>query len=1037
MIKKKKELTILPINDIDEYLDHLWYELGDIRKIKYTNELTQTQWDDKEAMPELVVELARNPDYLHFVVRYILGIDLLPFQVAILQQMWTHPLVLFISTRGGGKSWLLSVYLILRCLLHQGCKFAVVGAALRQSLVLFQYVTQIWENAPILRDICGGKQGVPKRELHAATWKCGLSTAMFLPMGTGDKIRGLRACVGPNTLIETNRGLVRIKDAHMYMDEGLKVLTHNGNWIAPSHWVKTKPIDAYEVKMLGGYSIICSDIHKFYTRSGWKGVLELTTDDEILFKHDYKFSEEYIEIDGLKLDESLGWLLGISLAEGNCKSKHGIGISMTDFECLDRIENGWKAVKPDISISRYEKDGYTDKRGWACKPTQTVQFNDTKFRAILSKFGLSYTKAREKTIPWSILQSPKPVIIAFLAGLFEGDGTMHHYKDKSRLNNLAAAYYSGSGQLCQEVQVLLHKFGIFGQYATRESRISDKLQYFVRFAGSNAPKLYELLRINKWSKWYDQAYKSERWIANREYLIVRSATKLPDKMSLYDFSVPEDESFVGNCLANHNTYIVGDEIASISPEIFETVVRGFAAVKSDGLHGNVVKAYKQRAMEDLGLSTSQEIKNDQDAHVPTMLASNQIIMAGTANFQFNHVYKYYRYYKAMILSGGSKKKLKDEFPDMPIPDEIRPQDYSVIRLPYTALPPDMMDSTIMNQGKATMDPAIFGMEYQATFPSDSEGFYLASQIKAATAPVQSNSGPIAFGAKLCGDKQGFYTMGIDPASENDNFAVHIIEINSNYNGSVYQWSTNRKTFEELQRLGAIDQDIKDYNTFVMWHIRSLLKRFNVSLIACDAGGGGLALRELFKDPDKTPKDELPILDMDDENTERMQGQRILKMVEFSNYQWRREAHYGLKKDIMDKRLVFPQYDLAAIEAANANDRGGTSFDTVEDCYLELEQCKSETMMIRHTMTGTGQEKWDVPRMLGVDSEEMRKRLKKDRFTSLLLANWAARLVTSPTIGEPRNDEGVLAQATPKNYAAYAPCVEIYNPSTNLSRKIFY
>lgn len=677
--KKSGEVTILPINDIDEYLDHLWYELGDIRNVKYTNELTQVKWDDKEAMPELVVELARDPDYLHFVVRYILGIDLLPFQVAILQQLWTHPLPLFIASRGASKSFLLSIYLILRCLLHQGCKFAVVGAALRQSLVLFQYVTQIWENAPILRDICGGSKNIPKRELHAATWKCGLSTAMFLPMGTGDKIRGLRA-----------------------------------------------------------------------------------------------------------------------------------------------------------------------------------------------------------------------------------------------------------------------------------------------------------------------------------------------------------------------NYILADEIASISPEIFETVVRGFAAVKSDGLHGHVVKAYKSKAMKEMGLidDISDEDLSERES-TPTMLASNQIIMAGTAHFQFNHTYKYYKYYKAVIMSGGSKKKIKDEFPDITVPDVIRPQDYCLIRLPYAALPAGMMDETILNQGKATMDPAIFNMEYNGCFPADSEGFYLASQIRAATAPIQSSQGTIAFGAKLYGDKQGIYTMGIDPASENDNFAVHIIEINDNYNGSVYQWSTNRKTFEELQRLGAIDPDIKDYNTFVMWHIRSLLKRFNVSLIACDAGGGGLALRELFKDPDKIPKDELPILDMDDENTERMQGQRILKMVEFSNYQWRREAHYGLKKDIMDKKLVFPQYDLAAIEAANASDRGGTSFDTVEDCYLELEQCKSETMMIRHTSTATGQEKWDVPRMLGIDSEEMRKRLKKDRFTSLLLANWAARLVIAPVIGEPRNDEGVLAQAAPKNYASYAPCVVTYNPSTNLSRKIFY
>ncbi len=57
--------------------------------------------------------------------------------------------------------------------------------------------------------------------------------------------------------------------------------------------------------------------------------------------------------------------------------------------------------------------------------------------------------------------------------------------------------------------------------------------------------------------------------------------------------------------------------------------------------------------------------------------------------------------------------------------------------------------------------------------------------------------------------------------------------------------------------------------------------------------------------------------------------------------------------------------------------------------LEL---KTEITLIRLESTPTGQEKWDVPKVVGTDANNIRKKLKKDRFTSLLLSNWAARLV---------------------------------------------
>lgn len=639
--------------DIDEAMDNLWMEAGtelvlpdgskfyDIRSFEVNNPLLTEPWFHADNIVECTAQLCRDPNYIHFITKYILNINLLPYQCVILNMLWHKPLPMLIASRGAGKSYLLSVYIVVRALLHQGCKICVVGGSLRQSMVLFNYIQNIWDNSPILQDICGGKKNSPKRDIHICTWKCGDSVVNFLPLGNGEKIRGQRANI-----------------------------------------------------------------------------------------------------------------------------------------------------------------------------------------------------------------------------------------------------------------------------------------------------------------------------------------------------------------------IISDEYASIPAQVFETVVRGFAAVKSDGVHLNVAKAYKGKIVKYLGKASAIEYAEamdeilDQEEKVgkgcKTKLDGNQIVIAGTASYRFNHFYKYFNYYRSIILSGGDPEILKREFPDMPIPKDLDPGKYGIIRLPYDKVPEGMMDSVILSQGRATMDPQIFDMEYGCIFPNDSEGFYLASWLQQCTCPVNG----IMFLPKIFGDKDKEYVMGVDPASEDDNFAINIIEINDGYRAVVYQWTTNRKDFEDARRIGAVKEEIQDYNTFIIRHMRDLMRRFNINLIVMDTGGGGVSVREGLRDPDKLldDRDEI-ILDMDDEMTQGLPGRRILKMIEFVNYKWRVDAHHGLRKDILEKKILFPCFDIADMAVGEVeDDSAGRVFDTLGDCYLEIEQCKQETTLIQHSHTTTHKEKWDIPSVIGVDANANKKALKKDRFSSLLLSNWGCRIL---------------------------------------------
>ena len=65
--------------------------------------------------------------------------------------------------------------------------------------------------------------------------------------------------------------------------------------------------------------------------------------------------------------------------------------------------------------------------------------------------------------------------------------------------------------------------------------------------------------------------------------------------------------------------------------------------------------------------------------------SNQIVLSGTAYYDFNHFADYWKRYKMILESGGDKNKLKEVFGDEPSP-EFDWSEYSIIRMPVYKLP---------------------------------------------------------------------------------------------------------------------------------------------------------------------------------------------------------------------------------------------------------------------------------------------------------------------------------------------------------------
>ncbi len=442
--------------------------------------------------------------------------------------------------------------------------------------------------------------------------------------------------------------------------------------------------------------------------------------------------------------------------------------------------------------------------------------------------------------------------------------------------------------------------------------------------------------------------------------------------------------------------IFADEFGSIPREIFETVVAGFAAVSSDPIENVKRVAAKKRALE-LGIELETESED-----VLTKKVDNQIIISGTAYYDFNHFAEYWKKWKSIIQSRGKLSRLREIFGEDP-PKDFSWTDYSIIRIPYELLPEGFMDASQVARSKATVHAGIYQMEFGACFTRDSQGFFKRRLIESCVTeeryhekePIKDPKGNhICFPAQLRGDTNKKYIFGVDPASEVDNFSIVVLELHNDHRRIVHCWTTNRDQHKEKVKSGYSKES--DFYAYCARKIRDLMKIFPCVHISMDAQGGGIAVMESLHDHDKVKDGEFPIWEVIDEDkpkdTDDQRGLHILEMCQFAKYDWLAEANHGLRKDFEDKAILFPMFDSITLGISNAEDGlKGRVYDTLEQCVMEIEDLKDELTMIQITQTTTGRDRWDTPET--IVGTGRKGKLRKDRYSSLIMANMAARILS--------------------------------------------
>lgn len=80
-------------------------------------------------------------EYPHLFAKYYLNIELRPFQEIVLYQMFHNNHVNLNACRGLGKTWLIAVYAVIKCILYPGSKVCVTSSKLKQAVEVLKKIS--------------------------------------------------------------------------------------------------------------------------------------------------------------------------------------------------------------------------------------------------------------------------------------------------------------------------------------------------------------------------------------------------------------------------------------------------------------------------------------------------------------------------------------------------------------------------------------------------------------------------------------------------------------------------------------------------------------------------------------------------------------------------------------------------------------------------------------------------------------------------------------------------------------------------------
>lgn len=356
--------------------------------------------------------------------------------------------------------------------------------------------------------------------------------------------------------------------------------------------------------------------------------------------------------------------------------------------------------------------------------------------------------------------------------------------------------------------------------------------------------------------------------------------------------------------------------------------------------------------------------------------NSKMIALSSASYTFENLYKTYQEWTENIYS-----------------KEVGEATYFISQLGYDALPPEMIDKTIIEEAQnGGMSNSSFVREYCAQFTDGSDSFFSAKKMHECTIPDRESPT-----LKIFGDKDKKYIISIDPSFSNspssDFFAMAVFELDD-----------EDQTSTLVHNYAVAGGDLKDHIKYFYY----LYSSFNVNLIIIDNAGytfiDSCNESELFKDK------KINFFDFDSDlegidyslmvRKAKRQYSKELKNICFKqNFttNFIRKGNEYLQACIDYKRIwfgsriglneeTFNKYVNSNINIELINKE--SILDLIDEQDILVYLTKKQCALIEVKSTTKGIQTFDLPQHLRRSTSANRAR--KDNYTTLMLGNWAVK-----------------------------------------------
>ncbi len=311
---------------------------------------------------------------------------------------------------------------------------------------------------------------------------------------TGPNMSG--KCVSGETLVPTDRGLLPIAalmpaeaPVGQFSPLRLGVQGQNGKAEATFFYNGGRQ-RTLRIRTRLGYELEGTPEHRLWVRTpdgseGWRTLAEIRRGDFAALLPGTDLWGDATEIDFLqpprygsqksyrlpdRLTPDLAYLMGLLVGDGTLTYTKDVNLSTGD-----------EFIRAEYRRIIGEQFGY---QAQVKRNGKDIAVSSKEIRLFFEHLGLGYVRAAEKQVPKSILTAPRPLVAAFLQGLFDSDGTA----DKKYGN---VTFTSASPTLARQVHALLLNFGIVSSLRRKET--TSLPSYMVDISGENAIRFHTLI----------------------------------------------------------------------------------------------------------------------------------------------------------------------------------------------------------------------------------------------------------------------------------------------------------------------------------------------------------------------------------------------------------------------------------------------------------------------------------------------------------------------------------------------------------------